>query len=118
MRIRPSFRPRLDVLEDRTCPSLSLHTIGPNLTIGGVPSTSLQGLTITGVGGTNFDVSDGVKDLGTFSVTGNLNLDLSKYNSPITLDLNGQALPGNLVINLGKGNVFSSPRPISIISSI
>ncbi len=117
MRNRPSFRPRLAVLEDRTCPSLALKPIGSDLIIRGSPSTSLAGLTITGVGGTNFDVSDGLKDLGTFSLTGNLTLDLTRYNSPITLDLNGQALPGNIVFDLGAGNVFSSPRPITIISS-
>jgi hypothetical protein len=117
MRIRPSFRPRLDVLEDRTCPSLTLKPIGPDLTIRGIPSTSLAGLTITGVGATNFDITDGFKDLGTFSVSRNLTLDLRHYNSPITLDLKGQALPGNVVFELGVGNVFSSTRPITIISS-
>jgi hypothetical protein len=117
MPIRRSFRPRLDVLEDRTCPSLAINPIGPDLTIHGTPATTLAGLTITGAGGANFDVTDGLIDLGTFPVSGNLTLKLSKYNSPITLDLAGQALPGNLVLDLGAGNVFSSARPISIISS-
>jgi hypothetical protein len=117
MHNRPSFRPRLAVLEDRTCPSVVLKPVGSDLIIRGSPSTSLTGLTITGVGGTNFDVSDGLKDLGTFSITGDLTLKLHRYNSPITVDLNGQALPGNLVFDLGAGNVFSSARPITVISS-
>jgi hypothetical protein len=117
MRTRPSFRPRLDTLEDRVCPSLTLQTVGPDLAIRGTPATSLSGLTITGVGGANFDVMDGVKDLGTYTIDRNLTLDLRHYNSPITLNLNGQALPGNITFDFGAGNVFSASRPISIIST-
>jgi hypothetical protein len=118
MPIRPSFRPQLDILEERTCPSLTLHSIGPNLVIKGTPTTSLAGLTITGTGGTNFDVKDGVKDLGTFSIAGNLTLDLKHYSAPITLDLNGQALGGNVVFDVGSGDTLGVARPISIISSV
>jgi hypothetical protein len=117
MPIRPSFRPHLDILEDRSCPSVTLLQQGPNMVITGTPSTSLAGLTITGAGGTNYIIKDGLQDFGTYAISGNLTLDLKHYTSPIILDLNGQALSGNVLFEVGAGNVLGLVRPISIVSS-
>jgi hypothetical protein len=117
MPLRTSFQPRLEILEDRFCPALTIHSHGPDLLITGTPTMSLAGVTITGVGGTNFDIKDGIQDLGTYSITRNLTLNLNHYTSPITLDLHGQALGGNVLFQVGAGNTFGSAQPISIISS-
>jgi hypothetical protein len=119
MRLRKRTRLSFDRLEARDCPSFTTVFSGGTLTITGVP-TALQSsnqefaIVHTGAAGDSvFSVYDkalttapttGVR-IGTFNITGNINLNFSYYRSNIVLDTTGGRLPGNLNMNLGSGSL-------------
>jgi len=107
---RHGFRPWLDVLEDRHCPSLLISVAGSNLVISGTPTAAL---TITGAGGTTCTIMDGSHSYGTYAIS-NLTLNLQQYTAPITIDLKGQTLGGNVLLSVGQGNVSGASEPILI----
>ncbi len=111
MPVRSTFRPVLELLEGRYCPSLTIQTFSGNLLISGTP-TGASGLNVTGMAG-KYQVMDGTHILGTYSAS-NITLNLQSYSEPITVDLGTQTLGGNLLLNVGLGNVSGSPKPILI----
>jgi hypothetical protein len=108
MRNRP-VRLRLEALEDRWCPSLTVQNVSGYLIISGTPvgTNAAGGLLIQGTAAhtNNFTIKDGSSFLGTYQVTGNLYLNLNNHQGEgINIDLNSNTIPGNLFINLGTGN--------------
>lgn len=103
-RKRRSVRLAVEALEDRFCPSLTVQSVGANLLLSGSPTSSLQ---ITGAGGLSYHLMDGSKNLGTYSFS-NLTMNLTLYPAPITINLMGQTLTGNVVMSVGTGNVSGS----------
>lgn len=100
-----SSKPALEVLEDRWVPALLLQLdTSSNLTgIFGVPAGNVTFLV------TNPDeinVNENGNDLGTYSVPGNLNVQLgnSLLGPLVLLDLNGNDLSGNVNIAVGNSN--------------
>jgi hypothetical protein len=92
----------LELLEARDCPSLSVQLLGSSLLITGTPAGT-TGLTIQGTGG-KYSVTDGATVKGTFGAT-NISMNLDHYNEPITINLGGQTLGGNVLMSLGTGNL-------------
>ncbi len=121
MKANPNkVRPYLEALEDRFCPSLTVRYLGGNLFLSGTP-TGTTGLTINGVApasSTAYTVTDGSHTLGTFNVPGSINLNLAQYQEPISVDLAGHLLGGNILMSVGLGNTTGASQPIRIYSSV
>lgn len=108
-------RPSLAILEDRLTPALSVIYHAGNLTVTGTPTAGEdKALLIQRTAGTDYNVSEVVGattiDYGTFRVTGDVKLQFRHYNTEIKVNLAdaGNAagtLPGNLLIDLGLGDV-------------
>jgi hypothetical protein len=98
---RPRFRPTVERLEDRCCPSVTAQVSSGNLVITG----NTPDLTITEITQGQFQVMDGTSNRGTFKVLYDLDVNLSSGPSQqVTLDLNNLIAPGNVNIHLGTGN--------------
>jgi hypothetical protein len=96
-------RPRLELLEDRRCPTLMIQLLPGNLVVSGVPTGTL---TITETSANVFQVQDGTSNLGSYRDTGNLTLNLTNHQGKaININLNGNTLAGNLLISLGAGDL-------------
>ena len=125
----------LEHLEPRDCPALSVLFTGGNLFILGRPDTipindTNDGLNIQVTSSTGAvtvtEVENGavIANFGTYIVRNNLYLGLTDYSTDINVDLNGQRLYSNLIMNLGLGDqspsgalVFGIPNPINIYDS-
>jgi hypothetical protein len=98
---------------------MTLVYSGGNLTLSGVPNAPATGpnsaLAVTRTSGTNYQVTDGTTNLGTYAVTGNVNLSLTRDNTNININLAGGLLPGNLTIDLGLGDTdLTTTNPVSV----
>jgi fibronectin-binding autotransporter adhesin len=130
MQRRQRFRPLVERLESRDCPSLTTMYNAGTLTLSGVP-TAVPGeqLLIQRVSGTNYDVRDqapepftgtGGLDIGTFNITHDLHLNFTSFRADININLNGGTFPGSIFVNLGAGNKDSflpglvTPHPVSV----
>jgi len=114
MHPRSRHLPTLEILESRYCPSLSIENLPGTLFISGIPTNAGgTGFTITGAGGTDYQVKDGMVNLGTYS-TSNITLNLESYNEQISLNLEGQTLGGNVQMHLGHGNLGAFTNSITI----
>ncbi len=113
MRTRRRFRPFLERLEARDCPSLTTTYSLGTLTLSGTPTGSAPGaqLLIQRMGGTNYQVSDNGITIGTFANVSSLRLNLQSYRENITVDLVGGTFPGSISMSLGKGDVDPSAMP-------
>jgi hypothetical protein len=96
------IRPRLEVLEDRRCPTLSVRLLPGNLLVSGTP---IGNIVITETAANLFQVQDGSVNLGSYLNPGNLMLNLTNHQGKaININLNGHTLAGNLSINWGAGD--------------
>jgi hypothetical protein len=105
---------RLEVLEDRTVPSLTTSLLyNGSLSISGMPRGELV---IKHVGGfaSSFHVTDNGLNVGTFNVLHDVYINLTYRVQDIVIDLNGGRIPGNVVINLGNGLLGSGNPGVSI----
>jgi hypothetical protein len=119
---------RVETLEARDCPALTVIFSGSNLYLRGTPVLSAA-FDPTQETGLDLDLAanGGLRvrevtptrtiDYGSYLVTGNVQLDLDYYNTNINLNLGGHRLPGNVTMNLGRGDIntsFTSFNPISL----
>ena len=130
-------RPRLALehLESRDCPTLNVIFTGGNLFILGRPDSipinavndglNIQVTSATGAV-TVTEVENGavISNFGTYVVRKNLYVGLTDYDTDINVDLNGQRLYSNLMLNLGLGDhtpfgalITGTPNPINIYDS-
>lgn len=99
----------LELLEDRACPSIALSFSSGNLSISGTP---LGALKITGQGASNFKVTDGTVNYGTYSnITGNVTVTLARATSDVEIDLRGSTIGGSVTIDLGLGHPITNTDP-------
>jgi hypothetical protein len=99
MRVMRSV-PRLERLELRDCPAVTVSLVSGNLFIRGVPNGDL---TLTATADNQIKVQDATKVLGIFNVPGTLSVQLSSRPGAINLDLVGKTLQGNVLFDLGNG---------------
>jgi hypothetical protein len=113
--MKPSFRfrPNVQCLEDRTCPTVSHLFYNGALFLSGTPSGDLD---ITGQGGNSFLVQDGGNSVGTFALSGNLSISLANHPGAISIDLHNSTIGGNVLINEGTG-LTSAFGPTDIFDS-
>jgi hypothetical protein len=97
MKRRTSIRPVLDMLEDRCCPSATAGVSGGTLTVTDAQSANLA---INEVAAGSFRVWDGSNLVGTYTVTKNVNVQLSGTNNTVVVDFQGLAAPGDIDIHL------------------
>ena len=94
-------------MEDRVCPTLSVVQSGSTLLISGVPvnTGATLGLVVTETSQGIFRVMDGTTFKGSFPAS-NITMNfISRNSTPVTLNLGGFTLPGNLLVNAGLGIV-------------
>src|SRR5579871_2378218 len=94
-------RLRLEPLEDRTCPTLTLALRTAGLFISGVPASPT--LTINQTAPNRLQVMDGGTNLGSYTVPGGLFLNLTRYNLALNVDAAGFTYTGNMNLNVGFG---------------
>jgi hypothetical protein len=119
---------RLEHLEDRTCPSLTITAASGNLSISGTPlagPTSAEHLLVQEVSVNRFLVQEAigagptVKTYGVFPASANIFISLAHYNTNINVDFHGLTFGGNLVMNLGLGDTdLTTVNPVSIYSGV
>ena len=105
MKLLNRTRPRLEILEDRFCPTLSVVQSGSTLLISGTPVNpgGTLGLVVTETSQGTFKVMDGTTFKGSFPAS-NITMNFaSRNNTEVTINLDGNVLPGNLLINAGTG---------------
>ena len=110
--------PRLERLEVRDCPAVTVSLVAGNLFVRGVPNGDL---TLTATANNQLKVEDGAKLLGTFNVPGSLSVQLSSRPGAVNLDLAGKTLQGNVLFDLGNGytgtGVDPEDRSVNIFDS-
>jgi hypothetical protein len=119
-------RLRLDPLEGRICPALSIRLVGPDLFISGRPlagPTSSEQLLIQETAPNRFTVQDislsGTKTYGTFRVSRLLSVSLTNYNTNVNVDVNGNTFTGSVLLNLGLGDISpATVNPVSVFSGV
>jgi hypothetical protein len=98
-------RPRVEQLEDRFCPSLTVRLLPGNLIVSGTPTGNIV---VTETAPDVFQIMDGTANLGSYRDAGNLALNLTNHQGKsININLNGNTLRGNLSINFGAGDTSS-----------
>jgi hypothetical protein len=101
MKRRPRFRPKVEQLEDRCCPSVTASITAGSLVITG----SALDLTVTEISQDRFQVIADNITKGTFTVLHDVDINLSSGPSAqVTLDLDHNVAPGNVNIHLGSGS--------------
>jgi hypothetical protein len=117
-----SARLAIEPLEARDCPAFNLFYTGGALVLRGTPSVPF----VAPGDGLNFDLLAGnllriqevgnaggtVKNLGVYRPVRNTIVQLGFTNTDINFNLNGRRLPGNILLNLGAGDI----NPLSINS--
>lgn len=109
-KLRTWHRLNVELLEDRSVPTVTASVVGGSLVVKGDP-TAASNVTIT-ASDTNADstadtfrVVDGATTVGNFGgVTKNVVLNLSDNNDTVSIDLKGLTTPGEIRANLGKGS--------------
>jgi hypothetical protein len=103
-------RSRLAVerLEARDCPALAASFSGGSLSLSGVPLGELD-IVHTGSIASTFHVTDGGRNLGTYTLSSNLTVTLMNRPADIKINLNGGRIPGSVTIDLGNGYIGSKP---------
>ena len=98
------FRPRLELLEDRVCPVLSVGRSGTLLVISGAPvDAGGAGVVVTETSQGIFRVKDGTALKGSFPASSIYMNFSTRANVPVTLNLGGFVLAGSVSINAGVG---------------
>ena len=101
----PRFRPQLQSLEAREVPTVGVLYNGASLTLTGTPqATATEFLRVKNVGGHDYQVTDGTLNLGTYRVTTDINIKLTKFDNFIAVDVGGDTLGGNVLIDVGAGD--------------
>ncbi|HZY85828.1 MAG TPA: hypothetical protein VFE78_13420 [Gemmataceae bacterium] len=105
----------LEQLEQRDCPSLAITLSNGSLYISGFPTGAVS---VTETAANRLTVTDNGHSLGTYAVTGNLQMSLTNHPSTITVDLGGNTFTGNILLSLGNGgtnnpNIVSTP-PVTV----
>jgi hypothetical protein len=100
MKRRTSVRPCLELLEDRSCPSVS---VGFSNGILVVKDNQSANLAVTEVKAGVFTVSDQGSLVGTYIVPAGISVQLTGPNSTVGVDLDGHKTPGDISVNLGTG---------------
>ena len=101
MQILRRTRLHVERLEARDCPALSVSLLPTALLITGTPNGNL---TIVGQANGNFKISNGAATIGEFNLNRNLQLNLRSVPGEVEIDLAGQTIGGNVIINLGTGS--------------
>src|SRR5262249_20647294 len=114
MKHRNRVKLRVEMLEDRLTPSLTISTDAfANLNITGtpdpgVPAGTSQPITITESAPNTYTIMEGVTPVGPgpfFANNGvNVNFSLSSLNDNVTINLNGNTIPGSVSDRDGAGN--------------
>jgi len=99
---------RLERLEARDCPTVSISLIAGNLTISGRPTGDLL---LKAINNNQIQVQDGTKLLGTYNVPGNVTVQLSSRPGAVNFDVNGKTVNGNVLFNLGNGYTGTGINP-------
>src|SRR5205085_2622266 len=99
MKRTQKFTPRLEPLEDRAQPSVTLSFNGSSLSIYGDNTANKLAVTQSG---SAYAVSNNGVNLGSYAVTGNLSITMGTGNDSVALNLT-TGLPGGLTVNLGNG---------------
>lgn len=108
----PRFRPQLQLLEAREVPALNLLYNGAALTLTGTPTASdTEFLSISNVGGDNYQVTDGAMNLGTYRVSDDIRLRLTRFDCNVAVDVGGDVLGGDVLIDVGAGD--SNPATLN-----
>jgi hypothetical protein len=96
-------RPRLNVerLEARDVPALSVTALASTLILSGTPNGDLS---IVGQANGKFEITNGGVTVGQFHLNRALQLNLRNVPGELEIDLNGNKIAGNVIINLGTGN--------------
>src|SRR5690349_16587035 len=100
-------RPSLEHLEDRCCPSLTILFDGNNLTIGdgatnGAPAGGQLSLT-QNAGSVSVGDNGNTTNLGTYAVTGAINVRLNNVPATVSVSLGANSTSGDLSLSLGNG---------------
>jgi hypothetical protein len=90
----------IEQLEARDCPSLTISDFSGNLTVSGVPSSTLL---IQETGTNVFQVMDGAVFHGAYSAVSNIYVKLSSRPADLNVQMNATGLGGNLLLDLGTG---------------
>src|SRR6516165_1392177 len=101
----------LEQFEPRDCPSLALTLSGGSLYISGTPTGAVS---VTEPAANRLTVTDNGHSLGTYAVSGNLQMSLTNHLSTVTVDLGGNTFTGNMLLSLGNGgtnNINTSLTP-------
>jgi hypothetical protein len=101
----------LERLEQRDCPSLTVTLYNGSLNISGAPAGALM-VTETTPG--KLTVTDNAHSLGTYSVGGDLRLNLTRHPSTVTVDLGGNTFTGSVLISLGNGGTTTLPPAVTV----
>src|SRR5258708_7366259 len=111
MKMTRRFRPVLENLENRYCPTLNLSYNAGILMLTGTPPTgptNPQELHLSmpsaGVVRVQEVFSASTLTLGNFANVRDLRLNLVSFNTNINFDLNGNAFGGNITYSLGRGD--------------
>lgn len=111
------FRPDLLALEAREVPALNLFYNGADLLLTGTPTAGAAAfLSVQNTGNSNFQVTDGALNLGTYHVTRDLTLRLNRFDTNVSVDLNGGTLGRNLSIDVGAGD--TDPATAATVSLV
>lgn len=111
--VRPALR--LERLEARDCPALSIINTSTALIVRGTPAADL---TITGTATPGkFTFMDGAKFLGTYSLNRNLQVQLNSEPGDVLLDLNANTITGSVLFNLGKGHTGAGAGVVDVYDS-
>ncbi len=120
------FRPSLEILEERWCPTLKTVFSQGTLSLSGTPTGSGTGQALLVIrNGTNYQVLDGANvttltggtNIGTFALTKDLHLNLMSYRENIFVDLNGGTFPGSIYLSLGQGVTGGSLLSVSVFGN-
>jgi hypothetical protein len=108
MRVRSTFRPSFEHLEDRSVPAIAASVTNSVLTVSGT-ATNPFGLIEVQVTGTNasnnaFQVFDSGSPVGGTFTAKNVRILLTSDNDNVLLDLNAMTMKGNAYVNLGNGD--------------
>src|SRR5262245_42078796 len=108
----PRRRPlKLEALEDRQCPTVNISFLSGDLYIMGAPNAVLA---VTETGPRLFQVKDGTAALGTYLVSRNLNISLSRHPEDVNVQVNATGLGGNLYMSLGTGDSVGPPSTVHV----